>query len=344
MESLENAMDVMRGAIVCDMTLPWIKGFIDEETTLQRFHRAGIDFVSLTVNVAENPLAATIHHIAKVRAQILAHGEQMVLAVSAEEIEAAKAAGRLAVGLHFQSTEPLERSVELVRTFHDLGVRHMLLAYNQKNAVGDGCAERTDSGLSRYGIQLIAEMNRVGVLVDGSHTGYRTTMEAMEACKGPFIFSHSNAYALVPHYRNIRDDQIRACARSGGLIGINGVNEFLGDPAASTEAIFRHVDHVSHLVGPRHVGIGLDYVQNLEAVWKWVQDDRSLWPDNNGAPPEYPAHGQPEQIRELAALMLARGYSREDVGNILGGNFLRVMRAACATALELDGTHARSAS
>ena len=342
MESLENTQDLMREAIVCDMTLPWIKGFIDEDTTLQRFHRAGIDFVSLTVNVADNPLAATIHHIAKVKAQILAHRGQMVFAATAEEITAAKATGRLAVGLHFQSTEPLERSVELVRTFYDLGVRHMLLAYNQKNAVGDGCAERTDSGLSRYGIQVIEEMNRVGVLVDGSHTGYRTTMEAMEVCKGPFIFSHSNAYALVPHYRNIRDEQIRACARSGGLIGINGVNEFLGDPAASTEGIFRHVDYVSHLVGTRHVGIGLDYVQNLEAVWQWVQNDRSLWPDNNGAPPEYPAHGQPEQIRELAALMLARGYPREDVSNILGGNFLRVMRAARATARELSSAGARS--
>src|SRR6185437_9456571 len=96
MESLENTQDLMREAIVCDMTLPWIKGFIDEDTTLQRFHRAGIDFVSL----ADNPLAATIHHIAKVKAQILAHRGQMVFAATAEEITAAKATGRLAVGLH----------------------------------------------------------------------------------------------------------------------------------------------------------------------------------------------------------------------------------------------------
>lgn len=336
MGSLIDAKAVMRDAIVCDMTLPWIKGFIDEDETLPRFHRAGIDFVSLTVNVAENPLAATIHHIAKVKSHILARHEQMILAVSAEEIVSAKASGRLAIGLHFQSTEPLERAVEMVRTFYDLGVRHMLLAYNQKNAIGDGCAERTDSGLSRYGIQLIDEMNRVGVLVDGSHTGYRTTMEAMEVCKGPFIFSHSNVHALVPHYRNIRDDQIRACARSGGLVGINGVNEFLADPVASTEAMFRHVDYVSRLVGPSHVGIGLDYVQNLEAVWKWVQSDPSLWPDNSGVAPEYPAHAQPEQITELAALMLERGYSTEDVRGILGGNFLRVMRAARATVQSLS--------
>ncbi len=162
-------------------------------------------------------------------------------------------------------------------------------------------------------------------------------MEAMEICRGPFIFSHSNAYAVVPHYRNIRDDQIRACARSGGLIGINGVNEFLGDPGASSEAMFRHLDHISSLVGPQHVGIGLDYVQNLEAVWAWVQNDRQLWPDNGDAPPEYPAHGQPEQIRELVALMLARGYAASDVADILGNNFLRVMRAARTVALERGG-------
>jgi membrane dipeptidase len=318
----------MREAVVCDMTLPWIHHYMVDDVTLPRYKRAGINFVSLSVNVPQNSLAATVRHISTVKAHIRLRSDEMVFAGSADDILAAKAAGRLAVGLHFQGTEPLDGAIELVQTYYDLGVRYMLLAYNQKNAVGDGCAERTDDGLSRFGIRLIGEMNRVGVLVDGSHTGYRTTMEAMEVCKAPFIFSHSNAYALVAHYRNIRDDQIRACARSGGLIGINGVNEFLGDAEASTESMFRHIDYMSNMVGPRHLGIGLDYVKDLGAIWKWTLENPELWPTNNGAPAPKPAHAQPEQIADLASCLLAHRYAEEDVRGILGGNFLRVMRAA----------------
>ena len=328
---MTRASELMREAVVCDMTLPWLHHYmVDEDVTLPRYKRAGIDFVSLTVNITRNSLAETVRHISDVKAHIRSRSAQMVFAASAEDIRAAKASGRLAVGLHFQGTEPLDGAIELVQTYYDLGIRHMLLAYNQKNAVGDGCAERTDCGLSRFGMRLIEEMNRVGMLVDGSHTGYRTTMEAMEVCQAPFIFSHSNAYALVPHYRNIHDDQIRACARSGGLIGINGVNEFLGNADASTASMFEHIDYMSTLVGPQHVGIGLDYVKDLSAIWKWTLENPELWPANNGLPAPKPAHAQPEQISELAALMLSRGYSEQDVRGILGGNFLRVMQDAQA--------------
>ncbi|MGE0211605.1 MAG: dipeptidase [Parvibaculaceae bacterium] len=317
----------MRTAVICDMTLPWFEPYMIDDTTLPRFGRAGINFVSLTVSMPRNSLAATTRHISVVKAQIHS-SDDMVFADSADAILAAKAAGKLAVGFHFQGMEPMDGSVEMVKTYYDLGVRHALLVYNLKNAVGDGCVERNDGGLSKFGIRLIEEMNRVGMLVDGSHTGYRTSMEAMEVCKGPFIFSHSNAHALVPHYRNIRDDQIRACAQSGGLVGINGVNEFLGDDAASTSAMFRHVDHVATLVGPEHVGIGLDYVRDVDAIWAWIQRERDLWPQNDDGPMPYPAHAQPEQLKELVSTMLAHGYGDEDIRNILGGNFLRVMGAA----------------
>ena len=335
-DPIEKDRRLPRDAVVCDLTLPWFYPFmVDEDLTLPRFHEAGIDFVSLTVNVPENALAATVRHIAMVRAHIRSRPGQMMLATSAEDILAAKASGLLAVGLHFQGTDPLDGSLEMVQTFHDLGVRHMLLAYNRKNAVGDGCAERTDGGLSRFGVALVAEMNRVGVLVDGSHTGYRTTMEAMELCRAPFIFSHSNSYALVPHYRNIRDDQIRACARTGGIIGINGINEFLGVATSTTESLFRHVDHVCQLVGPEHAAIGLDYVKDARAIMKWVRDNPELWPDNNGTPAPDPDDAQPEQVVELGDLMLTRGYAEKDVRGILGENFLRVLRAARATAKSL---------
>jgi len=328
MKAPDAVAEIMRRSVVCDMTLPWFEPYmIDEDVTLPRFKKAGIDFVSLTISVPKNALAATMRHIAMVKAHIRARPE-MVFATTPEEIVAAKQQGKLALGFHFQGTEPLDGDTELVQSYYDLGVRHMLLAYNLKNAAGDGCIERTDAGLSKFGIRLVREMNRVGVLVDGSHSGYRTTMDAMEVCEGPFMFSHSNADAVVPHYRNIKDDQIRAAARSGGLIGINGVNEFLGDLDAASETMFRHIEHIVNLVGIDHVGIGLDYVRDVKAIWDWIQRDRDLWPQAGEEETPYPAHAQPEQIAELVGIMLHHGYSRDDVAKVLGGNFLRVMRAA----------------
>jgi membrane dipeptidase len=322
-----NASDPLGNPIICDMTLPWsAEHMVDKDITLPRFKKAGVDFVSLTVNLRESPLSATVRHIARVKAHIAERAESLSFVTAADEIIAAKREGKLAVGFHFQGADPFEGSVELVELFAGLGIRHVLLAYNQKNLVGDGCVERTDAGLSRFGVRLIEAMNQSAIIVDGSHTGYRTTMEAMEVSTRPFIFSHSNAFALVPHYRNIKDDQIRACARTGGLIGVNGVNEFLGDTEAGTEAMFRHVDHIASLVGPQHVGIGLDYVKDYDAIWQWMQDNPDLWPDNDGAAPIYPAHAQPEQIRELGARLLGAGYSQADVHGILGGNYLRVLR------------------
>ncbi|MBT7648615.1 MAG: hypothetical protein HN768_16380, partial [Rhodospirillaceae bacterium] len=186
--------------------------------------------------------------------------------------------------------------------------------------------ERTDAGLSRVGIRVIEEMNRVGMLVDGTHTGYRTTMEAMEVSTAPFIFSHCNAWEVFPHYRNIRDDQIKACAASGGVIGVNGLGEFLDDPRATSASIFRHLDHMVQLVGPAHVGIGLDYVKNTGRFWNWLRDNPDMWPEIDGKPHTDTDFAQPEQIPELCELMLAQQYSEDDVHAILGGNFARVAR------------------
>jgi membrane dipeptidase len=219
----------------------------------------------------------------------------------------------------------LEGRLEMVQLYYDLGVRHMLLAYNARNHVGDGCAERTDGGLSRWGLRVVEEMRRVGMWVDGTHSGYRTTMEAMELSPGPFIFSHCNAHAVYPHYRNIRDDQIRACAASGGVVGLNGLGEFLDDHDATSASIFRHMDHMVQMVGSGHVGLGLDFVKNAPRFWRWVADNPHAWPPAPN-PRTNSGFGQPEQVGELTELMLHAGYSEADVRGILGDNWLRLAR------------------
>ncbi len=319
----ERARELLDDALVWDMTLPWEVDAVDEET-LPRFKQAGVDVVSLTVNMPT--FDATVRHIAAVHAYIRAHADTMVLIRSADDALEAKQAGKLALTLNLQETNPLDGELAMIDVYYDLGVRHMLLAYNQKNRVGDGCAERTDAGLSRFGVRVVEEMNRVGMLVDGTHTGYRTTMEAMEVCNAPFIFSHCNAWEVFPHYRNIKDDQIKACAATGGVIGVNGLGEFLDDPHATSASIFRHLDHMVNLVGPQHVGIGLDYVKNTAGLWNWVRDNPEMWPPVDGKPHDDTAFGQPEQVAELCELMLSHQYAEDDVRAILGGNFARVAR------------------
>lgn len=322
----ERARALHDEALVWDMTLPWLVGYADEDITLPRFKQAGVDFISLTVNDFPGSIAGTMRQIAAVTAHVRARAGTMVLISSVDDIVAAKKAGKLALAFNLQETNPLEGEADLVQTYFDLGVRYMLLAYNQKNRVGDGCAERTDAGLSRFGVRMIEEMNRVGMLVDGAHSGYRTTMEAMEVSTAPFIFSHCLAHEVFAHYRNIRDDQIIACARSGGVIGVNGVGIFLEDAQASSEAMFRHVDHIANLVGPEHIGLGLDYVRDTERLAGWTIANADMWPPNAGKPTVPTTFAQPEQIVELADIMLERQYSESDVRGILGENYARVAR------------------
>ena len=148
------------------------------------------------------------------------------------------------------------------------------MAYNKKNLVGDGCHERTDAGLSLYGIDLVEEMNRVGMLVDCSHTGYRTSMEVMEISTRPVVFSHSNPRSLWEHDRNIRDEQALACAATGGLVGVVGVGIFMGENDASTDALLRQIDFYAELIGPEHIGSG----SITSTMWRTCS---GTWPTSN---------------------------------------------------------------
>jgi membrane dipeptidase len=163
------------------------------------------------------------------------------------------------------------------------------------------------------------------MLVDCSHTAYRTTMEAMEASAAPVIFSHSCAKALWKHGRNITDEQIKACARTGGVIGINGIGNFLGRNDISSATFVDHVAHVAGLVGAQHVGVSLDYAFDSENVDSLVSGNSRFWPKE-----EYQTDSHylpPEQLPEIVETMLQRGFSDAEITGILGGNFLRVAKA-----------------
>ena len=289
---------------------------------LDRVKNCGYDFVTFTLGEDSSGIKETIANIAAARALVLSEPDKFVLVKSADDVSEAKRADKLAISFHFQGTGPVESDIGMIEVYYSLGVRQMLLATNLKNMVGDGCKERTDCGLSRFGVLVIEEMNRVGMLVDGSHTGNRTTLEACEVSKDPFIFSHSNPKALFDHPRNITDEQIKASAATGGIIGINGVGVFLGKNDSSTATILRHIDYVAALVGAEHVGIATDLPvdpgNSSPTPWNPPHPGDVPWSDIN--------YIQPEQLPELADGMLRSGYKESQVRGILGENWFKLAR------------------
>jgi len=321
----ERARSLYRSSLVWDMTVPYGVQAATDGVTLPRMRAAGFGLVSLTLSAdgALGPQEA-LASIARVFAVCAQHPDRYRLAQGVEDIDRAQAANQLAIVFNFQGTNALGGDARLIEVFYRLGVRHMLMAYNQKNLVGDGCAERTDAGLSRFGLAVVKEMNRVGMLVDGAHCGYRTSMDMMEASTAPCIFSHCCAHAVHAHYRNIKDDQILRCAQTGGVVGVNGLGEFIDDIDAKSASMFRHIDHIASLAGPEHVGIGLDYVKDVDAFWQYVEDNQNAWPENQGRRHRHTQFVQPEQLEEVAELMCRENYTEEQIRGILGGNFRRV--------------------
>jgi membrane dipeptidase len=295
---------------------------------LQRHHRAGVDFVSVNVGMDMNPLPQIMAVIASFRAQLQARPEHFVAVAGADDVLRAKTEGKLAVAFDLEGGMPLGGRPEMVGLFHDLGVRQIHLAYNRNNSIGGGCYD-DDVPLSDLGRRIVRAINQSGMLMDCSHTGYRTSMDIMALSDAPVVYSHANPLALADNGRNIRDDQIDACVATGGVVCVNGIGRFLGAPAADTATILRHIDYLVQRVGADHVGLGLDYEYDLGLDGDPPGFDRAYWfPPAHGYGPDGPRHGVavPEQFPEITLGLLGMGYDEADVRKILGTNMLGLAR------------------
>jgi membrane dipeptidase len=297
---------------------------------LERVRNAGIDVISLNVSFDVVPPQEAFSVLATFRHWIGQHADRYALVDSVFEIEIAKAQGRLAVVFDIEGGNAVADNPGLVEVFYRLGVRWMLFAYNKNNRLGGGCMDE-DTGLTDYGRQIIREMERVGMVLCCTHVGHLTAHEAMEYANNPMIFSHSNPSAVYPHVRNISDDLMMACAKKGGVVNINGVGMFLGRDTRgnadnSTETIVRHIDYAAQLIGPEHVGLGLDYVFDMAELDELVRKHPEKFPGLPEGPAGY-TQVEPERVPIIAEELLRKNYSESDVQGILGHNNMRVARA-----------------
>lgn len=320
-------------AIVIDATCP----LLNDPTYISWWVEGGVTAAAPTLGGAADggphPLKAVASWINLINTR-----DDLILIKRAADIERAKAEGTFGIIFHFQGTGPIDDDLNLVDAYKALGVGMIQLTYNTKNRVGDGAEERTDAGLSHFGLRLIERMNQARVIIDCSHTGYRTTMEAIEASTAPVVFSHANSKTIKPSHRNISDEQVKAIAATGGLVGAVGFPAFVGDdPKPTLDQFIDHIAHFSSLVGTDHVGIGMDYfagqvgVAELSTIQK-IYDDviaQGIWrPENYPPPPYYYPSGieTPHGFPNLTTRLLERGFSEDDTKKILGGNWLRVFR------------------
>lgn len=286
----------------------------------------GVDLAIPTVATHEGPEEA-VTRVENWRRWI-DENEKLLHVVSPTDLDAL-GNGRLGITFHFQNTTPLGDDLSLLEAYRRLGLRMIQLTYNHRNAVGDGCMDLADRGLTGFGRDLVAEMNRLGMVIDLSHTGRRTTLEAIEASIHPTVFSHSNARRLFDHPRNITDQQIRAVAERGGLVGVNAVSSFLraDGVGAHLSDLLDHIDYLVEMIGPARVCLGLDFWTDGDpnfAAWTqsrfWTADDLSryvTWPAQIAGPGHFP---------RLAEGLAARGYSPQSIAAIMGHNWIRLFR------------------
>lgn len=320
----------------------------EREEYMMAWEAAGVTCILQNAGEEGNSVLRLIKRLARYTYGTDMMRDFMIRAVTPDDIVAAKEQNKHCLYLMTngvplpQDWNSVEDELRYIRVFFQLGCRMMHLTYNRRNMIGDGCAEPANAGLSDFGKAVVAEMNRVGVIVDIAHSGWQTSFDAAKASEKPMVASHSGCAALNPHHRCKPDEVIRAIVDTGGFIGICCVPAFLGG-SGDINAMLNHIDHVVKKFGADHVTIGTDVSYNSSASGdeyrKIPKRRRSrsgwemLWQPND--PLFAPEWRLPDQRDSMAWTnwplftvgLVQRGYSDDDIQKILGGNVLRVARA-----------------
>lgn len=337
-----RAIDLVKRATVIDMlsllTLDFgkqAKWFADPESftaaDLQPFKDSGINILHPAIGLGgPDAYEGALKFFALWNGFIADHDEQFMRIDSAADLDRVKTSGKIGILLGLQNSDQFRTPAD-VDFFRGLGQRVSQLTYNARNLIGNGSTERRDEGISDFGAAIIERMNKVGMAVDVSHCGDRTTLDAFELSRKPVLITHSNCRALVPgHPRDKTDEAIKRVGAAGGVMGITGVRMFVkADEPTTIEHVLDHFDHVRKLIGPEHLGVGSDI--DLYGYDKMPPDLnkklRAGYKGSYGFREKIDVEGldHPKRMFDLTEGLIRRKYSDKDIEGILGGNFKRVL-------------------
>ena len=306
----------------------------DSPAVFPSLHSGGVTAINATIAVWEN-YRETMDNISAWLNRFRAYEDTLAQVASVADILQAKEDGKVGVILGWQNASPIENDLDRLTLFHALGVRVIQVTYNERNLLGNGCYERVDDGLSNFGVDAVKELNRLGILIDLSHVGDRTTLEAAELSEKPVACTHANARSFVDHVRNKTDEALALIADKGGVIGANAFPPFLRNGFESTLADYVDaIDDLVERVGVDHVGIGTDYTQDQpKSFFDWIFSQQGTKPQQRAiAYPDPLVHPKgmetPDKLSGVSDELRARGYTSVDVSKIMGRNWLRLFSDA----------------
>lgn len=305
----------------------------------EEMRAGGVDAVLVTIGYHED-FRETVERVVDWNRRFEIHADLIQRARSVADIDAARRSGRTAILFALQNCSAVEDDIGLVEILYDLGVRVMQLTYNNQSLLGTGCYETTDSGITRMGREVIAEMNRLGLVIDMSHSAERSTLEAIEISQRPITITHANPSEWHAVARNKSPAVLKALAERGGLLGLSLYPHHLKEGTNCTlETFTEMVARLADTMGVNHIGIGSDLCQDQpDSVVEWMRNGR--WTKSEAKiglgkavfPPQPAWFRDNRDFPKIRAGLLARGFSQQDAGKLLGGNWYRFFRDGFAPA------------
>ena len=341
-EYSEGAIRLVRESLVIDMLSPFkispsqsTKWLTHPESItageIQRFRDSGISVFHPAIGMGgPNANRDVLEFFALWNGFIAHHDDWLMRIDSPEALARVKRSGKIGVILGLQNSEQFTRPDD-VDSFYAVGQRVSQLTYNARNLIGNGSTERRDDGLSDYGVAIVERMNKVGMAVDVSHCGDRTSLDALEVSKKPVLVTHSNVRALNPNHPRCKpDDVIRAVGKAGSVMGITGVRNFVkGSEPTTVEDVLEQFDYVRKLIGAEHLGVGSDI--DLDGYDKMPPDEykrlKAGYKGSYAFRDKIDIEGldHPKRMYDLTEGLIRRKYSDPEISGVLGGNFQRVL-------------------
>lgn len=326
-----DSSDFYDSALVID-ALSFLREWDDAE--LSALAKTG--YAGIVESLPNRDLQTAIDALLTYRKRVDEHHNLLMIALAADDFQRAKDSDRVAALMNFQNSTMLEGRVDNIDVLYALGMRSFQLTYNFRTLIGDGCLERTNAGLSDFGVEVVERMNDIGVMVDLSHCGRQTTLDGIAFSKKPVAITHTMCETIRNgHPRAKTDEQMRACAEKGGVIGMAALGYFVGDDpggATTVETYADHIDHAASVVGFEHVGISTDFSPQGISPWAtretWYEPRlKSFKPSYEVRwPPWIPELDSPDRYRTVVRVLKKRGWTEGQLEGLLGRNWERLFR------------------